>query len=288
MIAVYKRELKAYFTGMMGYIFIAFILLMFGIFSWVIHLNGGYPKFEYTVSVANILYLIAVPILTMRVFAEERKQKTDQLLYSLPIRVTDMVLGKYLAVVTLLAVPLAIVALYPLIFSAFGTVALKTAYSALFGFFLMGCGLLAIGLFMSSLTENQIIAAVLSLGVLLLCYFMPNIKELASGSARDSLLSLSVLVIALGVVVWLMTKDWIVALAAAVIVEVCLYILYSLNPSQLNGVFSAGLGELAIFARLGNFTQNGIFDITSLIYFLSITVLFVFFAIQSVEKRRWS
>ena len=285
--AIYKRELKAYFTGMMGYVFIAFILLIFGIYTAAYHLNYGYPNFEYTISSASFIFLIAVPILTMRVFAEERKQKTDQLLYSLPIKVTDVVIGKYLAMVTLLAVPLAVVGLYPLWINAFGVISLKTAYSALIGFFFMGCALLAIGLFMSSLTENQIIAAVLTFAALILSYFMQGIQGIVSTTAVASLTALAALAVVLCVVVRLMTKNWTVAALAAVIIITPLYLMYALQPSLLEGVFSTGLGALAVFGRLDNFV-NGMFDVTSLVYFLSAALLFVFFTIQSVEKRRWS
>lgn len=286
--AIYKRELKAYFTGMMGYVFIAFILLIFGIYTAAYHLNYGYPNFEYTISSASFVFLIAVPILTMRVFAEERKQKTDQLLYSLPIKVTDVVLGKYLAMVTLLAVPLAIVAAYPvLILNPLGIVSLKTAYSALSGFFLMGCALLAVGLFMSSLTENQIIAAVLTFAALILSYFMKGIQGIVSTTAVASLTALAAIAVLLCVIVRLMTKNWTAAIAAALILIVPLYLMYALEPSLLEGVFSTGLGALGIFERLDNFV-NGMFDVTSVVYFLSAALLFVFFTIQSVEKRRWS
>lgn len=286
--AIYKRELKAYFTGMMGYVFIAFILLIFGIYTTAYHLNYGYPNFELTISSINFIFLIAVPILTMRVFAEERKQKTDQLLYSLPIRVTDVVLGKYFALVTLLLIPLAIVSAYPvLILRTYGATSLKTAYSSIIGFFTMGCTLLAVGLFMSSLTENQIIAAVLCFGTLILSYFMKAIQDLVSSTALASLIAFTVVAVVLCIIVRLMTKNWTAAIAAGVVVEVPLYILYSWKPALLEGVFSSGLGALAVFDRLDNFV-NGMFDVTALVYFISIALLFVFFTVQSVEKRRWS
>ncbi len=286
--AIYKRELKAYFTGMMGYVFVSFILLMFGIYTTAYHLNYGYPNFEVTISSTSFIFLIAVPILTMRVFAEERKQKTDQLLYSLPIRVTDVVLGKYLAMVTLLLIPLLLVSTYPvLILKNYGTISLKTAYSSIVGFFTLGCTLLAVGLFMSSLTENQIIAAVLSFGALILSYFMKGIQGLVSSTAMASLIALTSVAAVLCVIVRLMTKNWTAAIAAGIVAEVPLYILYSFKPALLEGVFSSGLGAMAVFDRLDNFI-GGMFDITSLVYYITVALLFVFFTVQSVEKRRWS
>ena len=162
MTAIYKRELKSYLTSMVGYLFIFFILVLTGIYFSAYQLSSAYPKFEYTLSAITFAFLIGVPILTMRVLAEERKQKTDQLLLTAPVSVSGIVIGKYLALVTVFAVPMAVMCTYPLIMSRFGTVEFASAYTAVLGFFLLGCANIAIGVFMSALTESQVIAAVLS------------------------------------------------------------------------------------------------------------------------------
>ena len=100
MTAIYKRELRSYLTSMIGYIFIFFILLLTGIYFSAYQLSAAYPKFEYTLSALTFVFLISVPILTMRILAEERKQKTDQLLLTSPVSVEKIVMGKYLALVT--------------------------------------------------------------------------------------------------------------------------------------------------------------------------------------------
>ena len=106
MTAIYKRELKSYLTSMVGYLFIFFILVLTGIYFSAYQLSAAYPKFEYTLSAITFAFLIGVPILTMRVLAEERKQKTDQLLLTAPVSVSGIVIGKYLALVTVFAVPI--------------------------------------------------------------------------------------------------------------------------------------------------------------------------------------
>jgi ABC-2 type transport system permease protein len=287
MIAVFKRELKSYFTGMMGYVFIGFVLLFIGIYTTALNLKYGYPEFEYVIRSSSFMFLIAVPVLTMRVFAEERKQGTDQLLYSLPIGVMSMVMGKYLAMVVLLAIPMAITAFYPLIIGSFGTVNYATAYSSLFAFFLMGCALIAIGMFMSSITENQIIAAVMCLGTLILCYLMTALSSLMTSTALASTISLMIVALLISLVVRLMTKSWTAAGFTAVITFIPLVILYLVAPAVMDGAFTSALSALAIFDRMDNFT-NGIFDITGIVYFISVAALFCFFTVQSVEKRRWS
>ena len=149
MTAIYKRELKSYLTSMVGYLFIFFILVLAGIYFSAYQLSAAYPKFEYTLSAITFVFLIGVPILTMRVLAEERKQKTDQLLLTSPVSVGGIVIGKYLALVTVYAIPMAVMCTYPLIMSKFGTVSFASAYTAVLGFFLLGCANIAIGVFMS-------------------------------------------------------------------------------------------------------------------------------------------
>ena len=190
MIAVFRRELNGYFKSMMGYLFSAFVLIFAGIYTMVYNLSGYTAHFERVLSSISFLYLIAVPILTMRSVAEEKKQKTDQLLYSLPISLSSVVVGKYLAMLVVLLVPTAIMGLYPLILSQFGTVLLQTAYGALEGFFLLGACLLSIGLFVSSVTENQVAAAVITLVVMLVLYFMSGLASYVSTAASASLTAL--------------------------------------------------------------------------------------------------
>ena len=162
MTAIYKRELKSYLTSMVGYLFMFFVLVLTGIYFSAYQLTASYPKFEYTLSSLTFVFLIGVPILSMRVLAEERKQKTDQLLLTAPVSVWEIVVGKYLALVTVFAIPMLVICFYPLIMSQLGTVSFGTAYTAILGFFLLGCANLAIGVFMSALTESQVIAAVLT------------------------------------------------------------------------------------------------------------------------------
>ena len=185
MTAIYKRELKSYLTSMVGYLFIFFILVLTGIYFSAYQLSATYPKFEYTLSAITFAFLIGVPILTMRVLAEERKQKTDQLLLTAPVSVSGIVIGKYLALVTVFAVPMAVMCTYPLIMSKFGTVEFASAYTAVLGFFLLGCANIAIGVFMSALTESQVIAAVLTFVFLFAFYMMNGISSDIYVDMRD-------------------------------------------------------------------------------------------------------
>ncbi|MBQ4354397.1 MAG: ABC transporter permease [Clostridia bacterium] len=287
MTAVYKKELKTYFTGMTGAIFIGFLLLLTGIFMTVYNLQGLYPNFEYALSGVSFIYLFAVPVLTMRSVAEEKHAKTDQLLYSLPMSVTDIVLAKYLAMVTVLAIPCVVMAFYPLILTSYGTVHLSTAYATLLAFFLLGASLIAIGMFISSLTESQVIAAVISLGIMVLLNFMSGLASMIPATAGASFAGFLALAVLAAIVIHVMIKNSTVSVcAAAALIAVCILV-YLISPAVYEGVIPALLNALALFDRLGTF-QNGMFDLTAVIFYLSIAVLFVYLTVQSMEKKRWN
>ena len=152
--AIYKRELRSYFHSMIGYVFIAFLVAYTGIYFLAYNLNYGYPYFSYVLSGILFVYLVAIPILTMRCFAEDKKNKTDQMLLTAPVSLFEIVLGKYLAMVTITAVPCVIYLIFPLIIKAQGTAYIKVDYLAILVFFLLGCVYISIGMFVSSLTES--------------------------------------------------------------------------------------------------------------------------------------
>lgn len=187
MLAIYKRELKSYFHSMIGCIIVAFLIAFTGIYFMAYNLYSGYPFFSYVLRAINYVLIIAVPLLTMRSFAEERRNKTDQLLLCAPVRLSHVVLGKYLAMVSVFAIPCLVFCFYPLIIKSFGTAYLKVDYAAIFMFFLLGCVYIAIGMFLSSLTESQIIAAITTFGTLMIVYlwgglisFLPDIDFLVN------------------------------------------------------------------------------------------------------------
>lgn len=184
MTAIYKREVKAYLHSMTGWLFMAAFLFLTGLYFMAVNLLSGYPDISYTLASVAFLFIIAIPVLSMRIMAEDRKQKTDQLILTAPVTVGRIVTGKYLAMLTVFAVPVAVTALFPLILSRFGKVPFGTSYTSLLGYFLYGAVCLAIGLFLSSLTESQVIAAVLSVAALFVGYMMSSICNLISQSGN--------------------------------------------------------------------------------------------------------
>ena len=153
MLAIYKKELKSYFHSMIGYVFMAFFLVVIGIYMYALNFVYQVANFEYVLDNVTFIFIILVPILTMRVMAEEKKQKTDQLLFTSSVSMAKIVLAKYLAVLSLFGVTMLVICFYPLVLTAYGEVPFGTSYAAIFGFFLMGAALIAIGLFVISLLK---------------------------------------------------------------------------------------------------------------------------------------
>ena len=287
MTAIYKRELRSYLTSMIGYIFIFFILLLTGIYFSAYQLSAAYPKFEYTLSALTFVFLISVPILTMRILAEERKQKTDQLLLTSPVSVEKIVMGKYLALVTVFAIPMAIICFYPLLMTKFGMVSLGTAYTAILGFFLLGCANLAVGVFISSLTESQVIAAVLTFILLFAFYMMNGISSFFSEGALSTCITFGLLILAAAIIIYTMIKNLLISAVVCVAGEAVLAVLYVVNSEFFAGGIQKVLQVFNISGHFDNFA-NGIFDIKGVVYFLSVVAVCVFLTIQSIVKRRWN
>lgn len=287
MTAVYRHEVSSCFTNVTGYVFGAFMLLFAGIYTMAYNLRACMVNFEYVLGGMSFVFLVIVPILTMKIIAEERRQRTDQLLYSLPLSMTRVVLGKYLALLTVFAVPVLVVCVYPLVLCAFGSVYLPAAYSAIFGFFLLGAALIAIGMFVSSLTESQAVAAGLCFVVMLLNYFITSLASYASTTAGGSLLAFTVLVLLLGAVFRLMTRSGFASLVLMAVLEALLLAAFLVDSSAFEGLFPALMERLSLFDSFYGFV-DGIFDLRSVVYFLSVIAVFIFLSVQSLEKRRWS
>ena len=287
MTAIYKREVKSFLTSMIGYVFIAFLLAVAGIYFSAYHLQGLYTQFSYTLQGMLFVFLIAVPILSMRVLAEERKTRTDQLLLTSPVSVSGIVLGKYLALVTIFLIPVFILMLYPLILTQFGAVSLKMAYTALLGFFLLGCSFLSIGLFLSSVTESQVIAAVLTFAVLLTCYLSQGIASFFPETVSSSFITFLLLGAVLALVLYYMTRHALLSVITFAAAEGVLILLYILNSSVYEGLIQSLFNILDITAPFYEFS-SGLLDLTRIVYYLSVILIFLFLTVQSIQKRRWS
>ena len=288
MIAIYKRELRSYFRSMIGYVFIAFLVAYTGIYFLAYNLNYGYPYFSYVLSGIMFVYLVAIPILTMRCFAEDKKNKTDQMLLTAPVSLFKIVLGKYLAMVTIMAIPCLIYLIFPLIIKAQGTAYILVDYLAIFVFFLLGCVYIAIGMFVSSLTESVIIAAIGAFGILLLTYLWSGILNFIPSAAWANAVAVAVLLSLVVLAIWNMTKNIVISGVLELIVVAGTIITYVVKKSVFESLLSTFLGKLELTEVFSNIADNHLLDVSGIILYLSLIVLFFFLTMQMIQKRRWS
>ena len=287
MIAVLKHELRLYFHSLTAYVFGAFLLVFVGIGAMLYNIQAAVSNFEYVLSFGCLVFVVIVPILTMRVIAEERRQKTDQLLYSLPITTTQVIVGKYLALLTVYLIPLAIICLYPLIFAQFGEVYLPTSYGSILAFFALGAALIALGVFISSLTENQGFAAGIGVAVILFNYYSVSLAEYVSSTAFGSLVVLCVAVLILAAVINHLTRNENLAYGIGFVLIAGMAVLYFVDSTKFEGLVPDIMTKLSLFERFYAFV-NGVFDMTAIVYYLTVILFFLFLSVQSLEKRRYN
>lgn len=286
MAAIYKKEVRSYFTSMIGCVFIAFALVIIGLYFFANNLYGGYPYFGYSLSATIAVFMILIPILTMKSMADDRRQKTDQMLLTAPVTTWQIIFAKYLAMVTVFLVPVCVMLFYPLIMAAYGTISYAMAYASIFGFALMGFLGIAVGMFISSLTESQVISAVLTFLILFASYMAESIADMIPSTAWVSMAAFIILILAVALIVHSMTQSTLLGGDVAVIGVAVILILYFMDSTSFQGAFGDLISSLSLTGHFYNFA-SGIIDIPGIIYYLSGSFLFIFLADQAVEKRRW-
>ena len=287
MIAIFKHELRTAFNSLTVYLFCAALLLFVGVGALLYNIQASVANFEYVLSFVSIGLVVFIPLLTMKVFAEERKQKTDQLLYSLPLKTWEIVVGKYLALVAMYLLPLLVIAIYPYIFSKYGDVYLPTSYGSLLAFFMLGSALIAIGMFISSISDNQGFAAGISIVVFLFNYYSVTLSEQVSSTTTGALVALIVVSIVLALIVKMLTKNGIAGLVTGILLIVFTLSMYVFFNETFTNLLPNFMKELSLFSQFSTFV-NGVFDLSSIVFYLTIIIFGNFLTVQSLEKRRYN
>lgn len=288
--AIFKKELRSYFRGVTGFVFVALLLVVFGLYASMICFSYGSPHYDYVFYNCSFIFLIAVPVLTMRSFSEERRQKTDQLLYSLPVSTTQIVVGKYLAMLCVFALPILVACLYPFLIHLYdpsGCLSFTAIYSAILAFFCLGAALISIGMFISSLTENVFVSAIVSFVTLLICYLMGQLADAFPSEPSATTIVFAIMIFFVSLIAFFLTRSRTVGWIVFMILEIPVAIISFVKPDLLEGLLPKVFSVMSMFDRLYTFAE-GMFDLKVILYFLSIAVLFTLFTVQSMEKRRWT
>ena len=287
MTAIFKREFRSYFTGMVGYAVAAVSLFFLGLYFTNRNLLYQSSDFAGVLYTTTLILLFLLPAVSMRSFAEERRARTDQLLLTSPVSIPAIVVGKFLAQLAVFCVPLTAAAVMPLILTAFGKVSLISAYAALLGYILLGGACLAVGTFISCLTENQIVAYLASFVVLLIAYLMNGIKTMFTSGNILAFVVFALVLLAVSAAVGVVCKNILAGGAVLAVGAAALFALFILRPAWLLSAFDAVLTALALFAPYAEII-GGSFSLPVILYYLSVIGVFLFFTGQTLERRRWN
>ncbi|WP_273325930.1 ABC transporter permease [Vallitalea guaymasensis] len=289
MIAILGKEFKHYFKSPIGYVFMGFVFVVFGILFTV---NLFYQNSDYSQVVGSQITIMFVlffgtPLITMKLLAEEKNKRTDQLIITSPINITDFILGKYFAASGLFLLTIILTMIQPLILSIFGEIPIPKIIGSYIGFMLLGCSLIAMGLFISALSSSQMIAAVVTYIVFLAILFSDTIILTLPKDRLSSILFASLLVIIITLLVYFIVKNIVITITITAIGIAIIVMIYIVNPIFYDGFMINFFGYFSLLARFKTFTM-GILDLGSIIYYISISIMFVFLSVQVIEKRRWS
>ncbi len=284
--AILKKELLTYFRSVIGYVFLGFFVLGVGFYFVEKNIKQGDPLYNDALIYSTSLFLFLVPALTMRLFAEESRQKTDQLLFTSPVTVTGIVCGKFLAAFILFLGAVAITTIFPCIAALYGAVPVAQIASGILGFILMGGCLISIGLFVSVLTNNQVIAAVSTFAALFLVFSIDSIAKLMPMDRVSSLFFLTFLVVLVAMVFYNATRRILLAFVCIVVGLLLIGFVFFAHPLLLDGVIYKTLEWFSISSRYTSF-YLGALTLADIVYYITFSIAFIYLTIHVIEKRRW-
>ncbi|MEE8441894.1 MAG: ABC transporter permease [Spirochaetia bacterium] len=287
MTAILGRELRSYFQTPTGYIFMGLFLLMTGFFFTMGNLMNGSSYYTTFLGSILFLYLFAVPLLTMRLLSEERRQRTDQLLLTSPITITAIVLGKFFAALFVFVLTLIVTVLYALVVGIFGDLAVWETVGAYIGFLLLGSSFIAVGVLISAMSENQVSAAFFTFFALLLIWFINLIKGVVPQDVLSGTIFAAALVVAIGLFFYFNTRSWIAAGGVGVVGTAAIVVLHLVNPAVFEGLIVETMDWFSLIDRYDSFTL-GLLKLEGTVFYLSFTSVFLFVTVRIIEKRRWA
>jgi ABC-2 type transport system permease protein len=287
MLAIFKREIKAYFLTPIGYLYMGLFLLLSGIFYTFNNIFSGDSQYTGFLGSVLFIFLFAIPLLTMRLFSEEKRQKTDQLLLTSPVSITGIVAGKFLAAMAVYCGTLLVTAAYAVIIALYGDLQTWETVGSYIGFIFLGACYIAVGLFVSAGTENQLAAALISFIALMLIWILDPLAQAVPTDTRAGIISMVVLLAALLLFLFFSTRNWAIVLATAVLGGLVIGAFYLFNRDIFFGFIQKFLGWFSLNRRYQSFSM-GLLKFDSLLYYVSFAGLFLFLTVRLIEKRRWN
>lgn len=287
--AILIKELRTYFKNPLGYVFIGMMLIVLGFYYTFYTMYYQYADYFHVLNAGSSLIIFVVPVLTMRIMSEEMKNKTDQLLLTAPVKTSGIVLGKFFAAAIIFSIVLLLSMLQPLVtvFGFDGQMSAAMTLGGYLGFFLLGLSFIAIGMFISSLTENQLIAAVVTIGVFTMLMLTEGIHQTFPTSRYFSLAVMIILAAIVVAIIYHAIRDWKATGIVGAAVLLLIAVTFLIWPASYEGLIGTIMESLSIFERYAEIF-TGVFDFGHIVFFISLIVFFLFLTTQVVEKKRWS
>ena len=287
MLAIFKREIRAYFQTPIGFIFMGLFLLLSGMFFFFDNLLPGRSQFTGFLGNLLFIYIFSVPLLTMRVFSEEKKQKTDQLLLTSPISISAIVAGKFLAAFAVYIITLLFTAAYAVVISIYGDLAVRETLGSYIGFIFLGACYISLGVFISACTENQLTAGLVCFFILFFLMIIDFVIQLVPSDIQSGVISATALLVAVLLFLFLNTKNWVITTAAALAGFLAIGGFYLFRQEVYYGFIQKLLSWFSLNHRYNTFTM-GLLKFDSLLYYASFAGFFLFLTVRLIEKRRWN
>jgi len=287
MLAIFKRELKAYFLTPIGYLFMGLFLLLTGVFYFFDNLLSQNSQYTGFLGSILLIFLFAIPLLTMRLFSEEKRQKTDQLLLTSPVSIAGIVCGKFLAALAVYCATLFITVAYTVVIAVYGDLQTWETLGSYIGFIFLGACYISVGIFVSAITENQLTAALVSFFSLMFIWLIDPISQMVPSDTKSGIISSVVLLAALLLFLYLNTRNWIIVLGALILGGLIIGGFYLFKQDVFFGFIQKFLGWFSLNRRYQSFSI-GLLKFDSLLYYASFSGLFLFLTVRLLEKRRWN
>lgn len=286
MLAVLKKELLSYFNCLSGYVFLTFFIFISALYFSFINIFQALPDYQYVISNTTIMFLIIIPLLTMKLYSEEAKNKTDQLLFTAPVSITKITLGKYFAAVILFFFALTLTTIFPIVLSFYASLPFAQIFGTYLGYFLLGACFISVGIFISALSENQIAVSISTFAIIFLFYVLDSFAlNLPTGKISSAIFILF-LIILLSYLIYNRTKNFFVPLICFVIGLLSLIVAYFFDLNIFDSAIYKILSWFSLLSHFNNF-GNGILNLSDIVYYVSFVILFLFLTVNTIEKRRW-
>jgi ABC-2 type transport system permease protein len=287
MLAIYKKEMKSYFISFIGYVFLIFFWLSIALFFSIVNIGNQIGSMSYALDNSLIVFLILIPVVTMRLFSQETRERTDQLLYTAPVGVAQIVLAKFFAAVSLFLIGMTLISIFPIVLFYAEALPVAETIGVYVGFvFLISC-LISIGVFVSSMTQSQISAAIATFGSLFLVFMADSLADLAPKDSFSAMMTLLFAALIVAFLVYLNLKSYFISGILLLVSCAGIYAAYYYNKNGFENLPMRIISWFSLVSRFQNFA-GGIFNASDMIYYISFSAMFLFLTVHHIEKRRWS